>query len=155
MAAERGVRIFTVGIGTTDGEILRTEGWSMRVRLDEESLKTIANITRGEYFYAGNALDLKKIYQSLNAKLVFETKRDRDHRDVQRRGGIVRRARRPAVAVVVQPHPVTASAARGTRRVRGLGVTSHAYPADVGVCTACMTSIITKNLRAVSLVEPR
>jgi len=74
MAAERGVRIFTVGIGTTDGEILRTEGWSMRVRLDEESLKTIANITRGEYYYAGNALDLKKIYQSLNAKLVFETR---------------------------------------------------------------------------------
>jgi Ca-activated chloride channel homolog len=74
MAAERGVRIFTVGIGTTDGEILRTEGWSMRVRLDEESLKQIANITRGEYYYAGNALDLKKIYQSLNARLVFETR---------------------------------------------------------------------------------
>ena len=74
MAAERGVRIFTVGIGTTDGEILRTEGWSMRVRLDEESLKTIANVTRGEYYYAGNALDLKKVYQSLNAKIVFETR---------------------------------------------------------------------------------
>ena len=74
MAAERGVRIFTVGIGTVDGEILRTEGWSMRVRLDEESLKTIANVTRGEYYYAGNALDLKKIYQSLNAKIVFETR---------------------------------------------------------------------------------
>jgi len=74
MAAERGVRIFTVGIGTTDGEILRTEGWSMRVRLDEESLKTIANLTRGEYYYAGNAVDLKKIYESLNAKLVFETR---------------------------------------------------------------------------------
>jgi Ca-activated chloride channel family protein len=74
MAAERGVRIYTVGIGTTDGEILRTEGWSMRVRLDEESLKTIANITRGEYYYAGNALDLKKVYQSLNAKIVFETR---------------------------------------------------------------------------------
>jgi len=74
MAAERGVRIYTVGIGTTDGEILRTEGWSMRVRLDEESLKTIANVTRGEYYYAGNALDLKKVYQSLNAKIVFETR---------------------------------------------------------------------------------
>jgi Ca-activated chloride channel family protein len=46
----------------------------MRVRLDEESLKSIANITRGEYYYAGNAVDLKKIYQSLNAKLVFETR---------------------------------------------------------------------------------
>jgi len=74
MAADRGVRIFTVGIGTKDGEILRTEGWSMRVRLDEASLKTIADITRGEYFYAGTALDLKKVYQTLNTKLVLETR---------------------------------------------------------------------------------
>ena len=74
MAADRGVRVFTVGIGTKEGEILRTEGWSMRVRLDEESLKTIADLTRGEYFYAGTAVDLKKVYQTLNAKLVFETR---------------------------------------------------------------------------------
>jgi Ca-activated chloride channel homolog len=74
MAAERGVRVFTVGIGTKEGEILRTEGWSMRVRLDEESLKAIADITRGEYFYAGTAVDLKKVYETLNAKLVLETR---------------------------------------------------------------------------------
>jgi len=74
MAADRGVRIYTVGIGTKDGEILRTEGWSMRVRLDEESLKAIADLTRGEYFYAGNAMDLKAVYQKLNTKLVMETK---------------------------------------------------------------------------------
>ncbi|MBK6864734.1 MAG: VWA domain-containing protein [Ideonella sp.] len=74
MAADRGVRVFTVGIGTKEGEILRTEGWSMRVRLDEESLKTIADLTRGEYFYAGTAVDLRKVYQTLNAKLVMETR---------------------------------------------------------------------------------
>lgn len=74
LAADRGVRVFTVGVGTPDGEILRTEGWSMRVRLDEDSLKNIASITHGEYYYAGTALDLKKIYQTLNAKLVFETR---------------------------------------------------------------------------------
>ena len=39
MAAERGVRVYTVGFGTTEGEILRFEGWSMRVRLDEQTLK--------------------------------------------------------------------------------------------------------------------
>jgi Ca-activated chloride channel family protein len=74
MAADRGVRVFTVGIGTANGEILGSEGWSMRVRLDEESLKTIANVTHGEYFYASNALDLKKVYQSLNTRLALETK---------------------------------------------------------------------------------
>jgi Ca-activated chloride channel family protein len=74
MAAERGIRIFTVGIGTVDGATIGFEGWSMRVRLDEETLKNIANITRGDYFYAGTAADLKKIYQGLNAKFVLEKK---------------------------------------------------------------------------------
>jgi Ca-activated chloride channel family protein len=74
MAAERGVRVFTVGIGTPNGEILVGEGWSMRVRLDEETLKGIAKITGGEYFYAGTAPDLKKIYQSLNSRFVMEKK---------------------------------------------------------------------------------
>ena len=75
MAADRGVRIYTVGVGTPDGKIIGFEGWSMRVRLDEETLKAVADITRGEYFYAGNALDLKKVYQSLNARLVMERKK--------------------------------------------------------------------------------
>jgi Ca-activated chloride channel family protein len=75
LAADRGVRIYTVGIGTTAGETIGFDGWSMHVRLDEETLKTIADVTRGEYFYAGNAVDLKKVYQTLNAKLVLESKK--------------------------------------------------------------------------------
>jgi Ca-activated chloride channel family protein len=72
MAADRGVRVYTVGIGTVQGEIIGWEGWSMRVRLDEDTLKTIANITRGEYFYAGTATDLKKVYQGMNSKMVLQ-----------------------------------------------------------------------------------
>jgi Ca-activated chloride channel homolog len=72
MAADRGIRVFTVGIGTVAGEIIGAEGWSMRVRLDEEALKQIANITRADYFYAGNAKDLKKIYEGMNAKMVLK-----------------------------------------------------------------------------------
>ncbi len=72
MAAERGVRIYTVGFGTAEGESLRFEGWSMRVRLNEEALKKIAEVTQGEYYYAGTAADLKKVYQTLSARLVFE-----------------------------------------------------------------------------------
>jgi Ca-activated chloride channel family protein len=72
MAAERGVRVFTVGIGTQKGEMIGAEGWSMRVRLDEAALKQIANVTQGEYFYAGTAADLKKVYEALSSKLVFE-----------------------------------------------------------------------------------
>ena len=74
MAAERGVRVFTVGIGTVNGEILGEEGWSMRVRLDEDALKDIAKTTSAQYFYAGNATDLTNIYKSLNSRLVMEKK---------------------------------------------------------------------------------
>jgi Ca-activated chloride channel homolog len=74
LAAERGVRVFTVGVGTPDGQILTGEGWSIRVRLDEDALKVIADMTRAEYFFAGNAPDLKKIYEGLNSKLVMEKK---------------------------------------------------------------------------------
>ena len=71
MAAERGVRVYTVGIGTTEGTTLTADGWSMRVRLDEETLKKLATMTRGDYFRAGNATDLKKIYRNLSARLTL------------------------------------------------------------------------------------
>jgi Ca-activated chloride channel family protein len=74
MAAQRGVRVYTVGVGTTSGETIGFEGWSMRVRLDEETLKNIAVMTQAEYFYAGSAQDLLKVYESLSSKLVVERK---------------------------------------------------------------------------------
>jgi Ca-activated chloride channel family protein len=71
LAANMGVRVYTVGIGTTDGETIGFEGWSMRVRLDENALKAIARETRGEYFHAGTAEDLRKVYQGLGSRLVL------------------------------------------------------------------------------------
>ena len=73
-AADRGVRIYTVGIGTVDGETIGFEGWSMRVRLDEETLKAIARNTQADYFYAGTAADLKKVYESLSSRLTIVKK---------------------------------------------------------------------------------
>jgi Ca-activated chloride channel family protein len=74
MAAERGVRVYTVGVGTPDGGDITFDGWSMRVELDEASLKEVARITQGEYFYASTTDELKKVYDSLNSRLVFEKK---------------------------------------------------------------------------------
>ncbi|WP_201496519.1 VWA domain-containing protein [Rubrivivax sp. A210] len=74
MAAERGIRVYTVGIGTKEGEIIGFEGWSMRVRLDEETLKNVSILTHGEYFYAGTADDLKKVYEGLSSRMVVERK---------------------------------------------------------------------------------
>jgi Ca-activated chloride channel family protein len=74
LAADRGVRVYTVGIGTVDGETIGFEGWSMRVRLDEETLKAVANRTQADYFYAGTAENLKKVYESLSSRLTVEKK---------------------------------------------------------------------------------
>ena len=74
MAADRGVRIYTVGIGTKEGETIGFEGWSMRVRLDEDTLKAVARLTSADYFYAGSAQDLKKVYQGLSTRLIVEKK---------------------------------------------------------------------------------
>lgn len=74
LAAQRGVRVYTVGIGTTRGEVLRTDGWSMRVGLDESTLKAVADLTRGEYFQAQSTDELKRIYRTLNSRFVTEKK---------------------------------------------------------------------------------
>ncbi len=74
MAADRGVRVYTVGVGTVDGETIGFEGWSMHVRLDEETLKAIAHRTQGEYFHAATAEDLKKVYETLSSRLSVEKK---------------------------------------------------------------------------------
>jgi Ca-activated chloride channel homolog len=74
-AAERGVRIFTVGLGSADGTVVSFGGRSMRVQLDEDTLKKMSDMTRGQYFRANTAGDLKSIYKSLNTQLIMETKK--------------------------------------------------------------------------------
>jgi Ca-activated chloride channel family protein len=74
MAADRGVRVYTVGIGTKEGETIGFDGWSMRVRLDEDTLKAVSKLTNADYFYAGTAQDLKKVYQGLSTRLIVEKK---------------------------------------------------------------------------------
>jgi Ca-activated chloride channel family protein len=74
MAADRGVKVYTVGIGTKEGDTIGFEGWTMRVRLDEAALKNVAAATRAEYFYAGTAEDLKRVYESLGMRMTAQKK---------------------------------------------------------------------------------
>ena len=74
-SAERGVRIFTVGLGSTEGTVVQFGGRSSRVQLDEETMQKIADTTRGSYYRAGTADELKKIYKNLNSQLILETKK--------------------------------------------------------------------------------
>jgi Ca-activated chloride channel homolog len=78
MAADRGVRIFTVGFGSVEGETVGFGGMSMRVQLDEEILRQVAEITRGRYFHAGSSADLNEVYSALTSQFVLET----DHLEI-------------------------------------------------------------------------
>ncbi len=72
MAADRGVRVFTVGFGSREGEIVGFGGRSARVQLDEETLRQISEGTRGRYFHAATGEDLSEIYEELGAQFVLE-----------------------------------------------------------------------------------
>lgn len=74
LAAERGIRVFTVGFGTAEGATVNNEGWSVFMRFDEATLRTIADLTQAKYFHAGTAAELQQIYQELNARFVLERK---------------------------------------------------------------------------------
>jgi Ca-activated chloride channel homolog len=75
LAAKHGVRIYTVGMGTPEGVVVKVDGWSMRTRLDEEALQKVASTTHGEYFRAADARELRRIYRALGAKIAFEKQR--------------------------------------------------------------------------------
>ena len=72
MAAGRGVRVYTVGLGTAEGSLITFRGATIRVRLDEETLKEVARITRAQYFNATTADDLRTVYQGLTHRVVTQ-----------------------------------------------------------------------------------
>lgn len=68
-AADRGVRIYTVGIGSPEGATLEIEGFSIHTQLDEPTLQAVAARTSGEYFNAVDEEGLRAIYAALNPQL--------------------------------------------------------------------------------------
>jgi Ca-activated chloride channel family protein len=72
---DRGVRVFTVGLGSNQGIVVNNLGRTMRTRLDEATLKRIAEQTDGEYFNASSAQDLRSIYEQLGLELVMRTEK--------------------------------------------------------------------------------
>ena len=75
MAADRGIRVYTVGIGSEEGAVVRIQGRAIRTRLDEQTLRTISEMTAGEYYNAQTESDLVKIYENLSTNLVLKTEK--------------------------------------------------------------------------------
>jgi Ca-activated chloride channel family protein len=71
MAADHGIRVFTVGFGSPAGGAAMMDGYSIYMAFDEATLKAIAQLTEAEYFHAASADELKKVYQALSGKFVL------------------------------------------------------------------------------------
>ncbi len=74
-ASDRGVRVYTIGIGSKEGSVLHIQGRSIRTRLDEDLLKQVAETANGAYYNATNEGDLQKIYENLGTHLVLKTEK--------------------------------------------------------------------------------
>ncbi len=73
-AVAAGVRVYTVGIGTPQGTVLMIQGRAVFTRLDEETLRGIAERTNGLYFAASDEGELKQIYDDLARARLTEDK---------------------------------------------------------------------------------
>jgi Ca-activated chloride channel family protein len=70
-AVDRGVRIYTVGIGSAAGTTLHINGFTVHTQLNEAVLQQISHLTGGAYYSADNEQDLRTIYENLDPQLVI------------------------------------------------------------------------------------
>lgn len=66
LAANAGVPVYTVGIGTQRGAVVPLDGFSIATALDESMLTEIATTTGGEYFLAEDDPDLQGIFDAID-----------------------------------------------------------------------------------------
>jgi Ca-activated chloride channel homolog len=71
-AADQGVRIYTVGIGSAAGTTVDLNGFKVFTQLDETTLQSISSITGGSYYAAADAAQLKSIYDNLDTQLILQ-----------------------------------------------------------------------------------
>lgn len=72
-AQKRGVKVNTIAFGTPDGTVVTPDGQTVPVPPDEQALKNIADIARGDSFTATTEDALAKIYDSLGSSIVRKT----------------------------------------------------------------------------------
>lgn len=81
-AADRGVRVYTIGFGTENGGLDFGRGRSgdaqyggFRRGIDEETLKQIADLTGGKYYAAASAGELAEVFENLPSNVIMRPQR--------------------------------------------------------------------------------
>lgn len=71
-AADRGVRVYTVGIGSPQGTTLDIDGFKVHTQLDASMLQRISEMTGGTYYAAEDEGGLQEVYDDLDTRLVVK-----------------------------------------------------------------------------------
>ena len=74
-AANLGVRIYPIGIGSPQGTVLEVEGFRVLTQLNEGALQELAALTNGAYYYAADAATLQEIYETIDLQLTVKGER--------------------------------------------------------------------------------
>ena len=74
MAADRGVRIYVIGLGSVNDSGTMPEGMPIYLQLDEPTLREVARMTGGEYHHAGTAEALRSVYENLGSRVQMQTR---------------------------------------------------------------------------------
>jgi Ca-activated chloride channel family protein len=72
IARDLQVKVYTVGVGTPEGTFLSIGGRSIWVRLNEESLRGMAETTGGAYYRTTNISELRRVYRQLGREIGWE-----------------------------------------------------------------------------------
>lgn len=72
LAANAGVRLYTVGIGSREGAVIEVEGFRVLTQLNEGALQELAALTNGAYYYAEDAAALQEIYETIDLQLTVK-----------------------------------------------------------------------------------
>ena len=72
LAIDQGVRVHTVGVGTTDGAVIEVDGFNLFSQLNGPVLEDIALLTEGTYFTVQQIDDVQSVYEELETEFVVE-----------------------------------------------------------------------------------
>ena len=75
MAADRGVRVHVIGLGTVEGDAAAPDGMAIYMKLDEPTLREGARMTGGDYHDAGTAKELRSVYENFGLRVRVLTRK--------------------------------------------------------------------------------
>ena len=76
VASVAGVRVHTIGVGTSAGTVVQINGCSVATALDAATLQQIASTTNGSYHSAGDAGGLSAVSRSIDLRFKIVSRHD-------------------------------------------------------------------------------